>query len=187
MMQKSKSVLLALSLTLLTPVAFSAKTVNYSNSKTVSSSTPSSMNQNYDAHFLDKLTQHHREGIEMAKIAKDKSSDAEVKNMSEQMINDHQKEIDQMQKWRKDLFSNVPQARDLPARADLSSLKSTSGEEFNKTYLSLLSKHYKSGENMMEEAKDKASIPEIREFARKGALKQAQEIEEMENMDGSSN
>jgi uncharacterized protein (DUF305 family) len=141
-----------------------------------------STGQNYDAQFLDKMTQHHRDGIEMAKMANSKASSQQVKDLSQKMIKDQQQEIEQMQKWRKDYFSNVPKSSEMPAKMDMSALKTASGEEFDKTYLALMSKHHKSGIDMFEEAQDKASNKQIQEFAKKGARKQSQEAKEMEHM-----
>jgi uncharacterized protein (DUF305 family) len=137
---------------------------------------------NYDAQFLDKMTQHHRDGIEMAKMAQVKASSQQVKDMSQKMIKDQQQEIEQMQKWRKDYYSNVPKSNDLPEQMDMSALKNASVEDFDKTYLSLMSKHHKSGIDMLEDAQDKASNKQIQEFAKKGAQKQSQEAKEMEHM-----
>lgn len=138
--------------------------------------------ENYDAQFLDKMTQHHREGIEMAKIANNKASSQQVKDMSQKMMIDQQKEIEQMQQWRKEYFSKVPKSTQMPERMDMSALKTATADEFDKIYLSLMSKHHKSGIDMFEEAQDKASNKQIQEFAKKGAQKQSQEVKEMEHI-----
>lgn len=138
--------------------------------------------QNYDAQFLDKMTQHHRDGIEMAKMANSKASSQQVKDMSQKMMKDQQQEIEMMQKWRKDYFSNVPKSNEMPEKMDMSALRTATPDEFDKTYLSLMSKHHKSGIDMFEEAQDKASNKQIQEFAKKGAQKQSQEVKEMEHI-----
>jgi uncharacterized protein (DUF305 family) len=144
--------------------------------------TTKSSTQNYDAQFLDKMTQHHREGVEMAKIANSKASSQQVKDMSQKMMMDQQKEIEQMQEWRKEYFSKVPKSTQMPKKMDMSSLRTATADEFDKTYLSLMSKHHKSGIDMFEEAQVKASNKQIQEFARKGAQKQSQEVKEMEHI-----
>lgn len=139
-----------------------------------------SSSQNYDAQFLDKMTQHHQEGIEMAKIANSKASGQQLKDLSQKMMTDQQKEIEQMQQWRKEYFSNVPRSTVLPEKIDVSALRTATPDEFDKTYLALMSKHHKIGIDMFEEAQEKASHEKIQEFAKKGAQKQSQEVKEME-------
>lgn len=141
-----------------------------------------SSDKNFDAHFLDKMTKHHKDGIDMAKMAQTKTSNKMVLEMSKTMIEDHQKEIQQMQKWRNDLYTNVPKSTELPEQMKMSELKNAKGEEFDKMYLSLMSKHHESGIRMFEEAEEKASNSQIKEFAMKASEKQAQEQDHMKHM-----
>lgn len=141
-----------------------------------------SSDKNFDAHFLDKMTKHHKDGIYMAKMAQTKTSNKMVLDMSKKMIEDQQKEIQQMQKWRNDLYSNVPKSTELPEQMKMSELKNAKGEEFDKKYLSMMSKHHESGIRMFEEAEEKASNSQIKEFAMKASEKQAQEQDHMKHM-----
>lgn len=138
--------------------------------------------KSFDAKFLDKMTQHHKDGIEMAKMAQNKTSNKMVQEMSEKMIKDQQQEIQQMQKWRNDLYSNVPRSSDRPAKMNMSELKNAKGEEFDKKFLSMMSKHHESGIKMFEEAQEKAVNPRVKEFATKASQKQAQEQDHMKHM-----
>lgn len=138
--------------------------------------------KNFDAHFLDNMTKHHKDGIEMAKMAQTKTSNKMVLDMSKKMIEDQQKEIQQMQKWRNELYSNVPKSTELPEKMKMSELKNAKGEEFDKKYLSMMSKHHESGIRMFEEAEEKATNSQIKEFAMKASEKQAQEQDHMKHM-----
>lgn len=134
---------------------------------------------NYDAQFLDRMIRHHEMGITMAKMAQEKSTDQNVVKLSKQMEEEQTKEVDKMKQWRKDLFSNVPVEKE-EHRMKMSELQNLSGKEFDRSYLSMMSKHHQMGMEMMEKAQTKASNEKIREFAKEGAKKQAQEIQDID-------
>lgn len=134
---------------------------------------------NYDAQFLDRMIRHHEKGISMAKMAQEKSTNQEVVKLSKQMEEEQTKEVDKMRQWRKDLFSKVPEQNE-KHRMKMSDLQNLSGTEFDKSYLSMMSKHHQMGKEMMEKAQFKLSDEKIRNFAKEGAKKQAQEIQDID-------
>ncbi len=138
--------------------------------------------KNFEAHFLDKMIMHHQDGVKMAELGAAKATNPEVKKMSEKMVSDQKEEIAQMEKWRSDLYKNVPKSKDMPPKMEMSSLQSASGKEFDKKYLDMMSKHHESGIDMFEEAESKATNDQIKKFAMKGSQNQEREKQHMEHM-----
>jgi uncharacterized protein (DUF305 family) len=56
---------------------------------------------NYDLRFIDGMTPHHQGALVMAKEVLQKSQRPELRKFANQILADQQKEISQMQKWRK--------------------------------------------------------------------------------------
>lgn len=136
----------------------------------------------YDAQFLDKMTEHHRQGIEMAKLAKDRAANAELKKMSDKMIKDQTKEISQMEKWRKGDFPKEPQATNIPPKMDMEPLKSASGESFDHHFIDMMSKHHDDGIELAKDAESKASTGKVRTFAKGIVRNQSMEKENMSKL-----
>lgn len=136
----------------------------------------------FEAHFLDKMIMHHKDGVKMAEMGKQKATDEKLKKMSEKMLSEQKREITQMEKWRKDLYTNVPMSKEMPPKMDMSKLQEAKGKDFDKQYLSMMSEHHRTGIDMFQEAEKKATNPQIKEFAMKGSEKQAQEEKEMKDM-----
>lgn len=57
----------------------------------------------YDHRFIDTMIPHHEGAVMMAKDALKKSDNPEIRAMSEKMIADQEKEIEQLKKMQKDM------------------------------------------------------------------------------------
>lgn len=57
-----------------------------------------------DAHFIEQMIPHHEDAITMSKVAQDKATRPEVKELATNIISSQSKEISQMQSWYKDWF-----------------------------------------------------------------------------------
>lgn len=62
-----------------------------------------------DAHFIEQMIPHHEDAITMAKLALEKASHPEIKQLAQAIIDSQSKEIDQMRSWYKEWFG-----RELP-------------------------------------------------------------------------
>ena len=58
----------------------------------------------FELRFIDLMIPHHEGAIAMARHALEHASRPEIKQMAEKAIEQQQKEIDQMKKWRKDWY-----------------------------------------------------------------------------------
>ena len=55
----------------------------------------------FDRAFLDAMVPHHQSAIDAAKAAESRAQKPEVKRLAQEIVAAQQKEIDQMQQWRK--------------------------------------------------------------------------------------
>lgn len=55
----------------------------------------------FDKAFLMHMIMHHQEAVEMAKLAQQKAKHQEIKDLAAKIIQDQQKEINQLQQWQK--------------------------------------------------------------------------------------
>ena len=58
----------------------------------------------YEARFIDMMVPHHEGAVMMAQHALEHANRDELKKMSKKMIQDQQKEIDQLKQWRKEWY-----------------------------------------------------------------------------------
>ena len=88
-----------------------------------------------DTKFLDKANQGSVDEIELAQIALKKSSNDDVKNFAQKMINDHQKLIDDMKPFDNEAGLKVPDHADASTEAEKLKLDVLSGATFDKAYI----------------------------------------------------
>jgi uncharacterized protein (DUF305 family) len=58
----------------------------------------------FDLRFINAMIPHHQGAIDMAQQALQKSNRSEIKELAQNIIDSQQKEIDQMEQWRKDWY-----------------------------------------------------------------------------------
>jgi uncharacterized protein (DUF305 family) len=149
----------------------------------------------YDLHFIDMMIEHHRMGIDMAKMAQNKASHAELKNLATKMIQDEQKDTDQLQKWRDEWYAGKPKSDHMnmpgmsksdPAKMkgmsgmkmqqiDMSKLEATSGNEFDVMFIDMIVPHHQMAIDMSKDALKKAQHAPLKTFARTTIDKQQKE------------
>lgn len=61
----------------------------------------------FDKMFLMMMTEHHHGAIHMAELAKEKSSNAEIKQMAGKMASSQREEIQKMKSWQKAWFGDA--------------------------------------------------------------------------------
>jgi uncharacterized protein (DUF305 family) len=140
----------------------------------------------FEQSFLQQMIQHHRSGIEMAKLVNDHTKRPELREFAAKMIGAQQQEIEQMTKWLNEWF-NVSakevanQAADKEMKAHMSMMSGKHDADFDKAFLEMMPKHHHAAVEMAEQAEKKATHPELKEFAAKIAKDQQNEIKQMKN------
>lgn len=138
----------------------------------------------FEQSFLQQMIQHHRRGIDMAKLVSDRTQRAELKQFAEKMISKQQQEIDKMSDWLKSWYNTTPkevanEAADKEMKMHMSMLRGKKDDEFDKAFLEMMPKHHHAGVEMAEQAERKATHPQLKEFAAKVVKDQQEEIKQL--------
>ena len=138
----------------------------------------------FEQSFLQQMIQHHRSGIEMAKMVNDQTKRGELRDFANKMISAQQAEIDQMTSWLKAWYSATPKdvangAADKEMKSHMSMFTGKRDDEFDKAFLEMMPKHHHAAVEMAEQAEKKATHPELKELASKIAKDQEAEMKQM--------
>jgi uncharacterized protein (DUF305 family) len=159
----------------------------------------------YDLHFIDMTIMHHEHGVEMARLAEEKASDARVKAFAKKTADDQQRDIATLRGHRQHWYSDKPemsheqmmshmqamqghgQMKGMAGHGDMMAqmqqhmdkLRAAEGRAFDLLFLDTMTGHHKMAVEMSKEAVTRAEHAEIKDFARKVVAKQQGEIAEM--------
>jgi uncharacterized protein (DUF305 family) len=150
----------------------------------------------YDLYYIDMTIMHHEQGVEMARLAQEKGTDARVKAFAKKTGDDQQRDIMVLRGHRQHWYSDRPQMdhaqmmahmQSMPGHqnmkmdpeADMAKLRAAEGRAFDRLFLDTMTHHHKMAVDMSREATTKAEHAEIKDFARKAVAKQQGEIAEM--------
>ncbi len=165
----------------------------------------SSMMTRPDRHFIEMMTPHHQDAVEMANLALTRAKHAEVKKLASAIKRDQTREIQQMRGWYKAWYSKeVPQV-DMGAgmmdsgrgmmgsgqgmgqgmmtqngmmHTDLIALKNAS--DFDKEFIHQMIPHHQMAVHMAQMVLNQKTRPEIRTLAQSIIKSQTVEIEKMQ-------
>ena len=136
----------------------------------------------FETSFLQMMIQHHRHGIEMAKLVNDHTKRPELQELSGKIMTAQQQEIDQMTKWLTDWYKASP-ADNAKAEEEMkmhmSMLSGKHDADFDKAFLQMMPQHHHMAVEMAEQAEKKATHAELKELAAKIAKDQQAEIKQM--------
>src|SRR5581483_10081433 len=123
----------------------------------------------FEQSFLQQMIQHHRSGIEMAKLASDHTSRAELRQFAEKMIAKQQAEIEKMSGWLKSWYNATPkeianEVADKEMKMHMSMLSDKKDADFDKAFVDMMPRHHHAAVEMAEQAEKKATHPELKEF-----------------------
>ena len=138
----------------------------------------------FEQGFLQQMIQHHRSGIEMAKLASAQTTRTELRDFASKMIANQQQEIDKMSGWLKSWYNASPkevanEAADKEMKMHMSMFSGKKDADFDKAFLEMMPKHHHAAVEMAEQAEKKATHSELKEFAAKLAKDQEQEMKQM--------
>ena len=138
----------------------------------------------YDQTFIDAMVPHHRSAIDMARVAQRKAEHPEIKQLAEAIVADQDREIAQMQAWRKAWYGSdtIPAGmgghRMTGMDVDLKQLEAA--QPFDKAFIDAMIPHHRSAIDMAREAQTRASRQEIKELAGQIIAAQQREIDQLQ-------
>ena len=151
---------------------------------------PNAASAPYDLQFIDTMTHHHQGAVDMAKMALQKTQNAELKKFAEKIISDQTREITRMKEWRDKWYQGKPAAMNMEMSGMMDSMKmmmgdemkkmeAATGREFDIHFLEMMTPHHAGAVTMAKEALQKAEHPEIKTLASNIIKAQEAEIKQM--------
>ena len=134
----------------------------------------------YDAQFIDSMMEHHTGAITMAEDALTKAERQEIKDLAQTIINDQQKEVDQLKSWRQEWYPDLASTGGMGMDMGDMSVGGDASQPYDQRFITAMIAHHTSAIEMAQDALTKAERPEIKQLA-EGIIKaQEAEIEQMQ-------
>lgn len=136
----------------------------------------------FETRFLQMMIQHHRHGVEMAKLVNDHTKRPELRELAGKIMSAQQQEIDQMTKWLTDWYKASPvtaQKAEDEMKMHMSMMSGKHDADFDKAFLQMMPEHHHMAVEMAEQAEKKATHPELKDLAAKIVKDQSEEIKQM--------
>jgi uncharacterized protein (DUF305 family) len=140
----------------------------------------------FDQAFIDAMVPHHREAIEMAKVAQSRGlTQPDLEKIANDIISSQQREIDQMLDWREQWFGSrtpgpiLPEVLGVP-ESELGMEHGSADEvagavDVDQKFAAMMIPHHEGAIAMAEAAKERGQHEEVKELA--DAIIEAQERE----------
>jgi uncharacterized protein (DUF305 family) len=148
----------------------------------------------YDLRFIDAMIPHHQGAVKMAKEVMLKSTRPEVKKLAEEIIQAQEKEIAQLQQWRKAWYPNastqavmwhaeakhmMPMTDEYKRSMMMDMSLGDANAEFDLRFLNAMIPHHEGALVMAKEAQNKSKRTEMQNLAKEILNSQQAEIDEM--------
>ena len=138
----------------------------------------------FEQSFLQQMIQHHRSGIDMAKLASAQTKRTELRDFASKMIAMQQQEIEKMSGWLKSWYNASPkevanEAADKEMKMHMSMFSGKRDADFDKAFLEMMPKHHHAAVEMAEQAEKKTTHSELKEFAATLVKDQQNEMRQM--------
>ncbi|CAM5704156.1 DUF305 domain-containing protein [Streptomyces aurantiogriseus] len=155
-----------------------------------------------DVSFAQGMIPHHQQALEMAALAADRASSAEVKDLASRVEKAQDPEIKTMSGWLTSWGEDVPASSDSAAEsmhgmdhsgmpgmmdsADMDKLEKASGTDFDTMFLTMMIEHHEGAVDMATTEKDKGEYGPATSMAGDIVTAQTAEIAEMNKLLGKS-
>ena len=181
-----------------TPAAAPASATTAAAPSTSASAGVSAEHNAADIMFAQMMIPHHRQAIDMAKMASTRASSADVKALATKIWTAQDPEIQTMSTWLLTWKAAVPTGMpgmdmgdggmSMPSMpgamsdADMKKLESLSGAAFDKEFLTMMTAHHKGAIQMAQEEQKNGKNPEAVALAGKIVTDQTAEIAEIQKL-----
>lgn len=149
--------------------------------------------------FARDMIAHHQQAVEMALIVRERTDDAELRQVALDMVLTQQSQIGQMQGWlevwrlpfsgaQPPMSDHSGHGADMPANmgmasaADVDSLRTLPAAEAEAQFLRLMIVHHQGGVSMAEAALRQTALPEVVRLAESIVASQTTEIGYMQQL-----
>lgn len=137
----------------------------------------------FEIAFMQEMIIHHQMAVEMARLAQERATRAELKTMADSIIAGQGKEIDQMTAWLRDWHGAQSKPMDHAVMQEMdremAALKTTGGVEFDRKFAEDMIVHHQSAIEMSQLVAERAERAELKTLAQAIIGDQSREIEQM--------
>ena len=142
-------------------------------------SAPGAADQPYDLQFIDSMIHHHQGAVVSSAATLKTTQRNELQLFLQKVINDQEKEIERMKKWRAEWFPDKPPA----LNTELPGMKMGSHKVPDRfsdlEYVDMMIPHHEGAVLMAKDALQKSERPEIKKLAGEIIREQESEIRRM--------
>lgn len=132
-----------------------------------------------DAMFVSGMIPHHQSAIEMAELALDNSSRAEIRGLADNIIAAQTEEIAKLNELDKQLPQPKSSMMEGSDMTTMQNLRNSSDEEFDRAFLQAMIPHHESAVTMAEKVQRSGENADVAELADSIVKAQTLEIAEM--------
>jgi uncharacterized protein (DUF305 family) len=135
--------------------------------------------------FMEQMTSHHEDAIQMAEMAKERAKNGQVKALAGGIITVQNKEVTNMKDWYKQWFSkDIPAMAAMPGMMDdgMDMGKLSSAKDFDLEFVSQMIPHHQKAVQMAKDILPKAKHSELKKMANDVITSQTMEIQEMQQL-----
>lgn len=141
----------------------------------------------FDLQFIDQMTAHHRGAIVSSQNMISDSDRLELRRLAGSIQESQSRQIDQMQKWRKQWYPGAEQTLGMMNPTQMNGMMGNGqmremmgADATDEMFLRMMISHHQMGVDMSERALDEATHPELKELAERIKEEQSAEIELMQ-------
>lgn len=136
--------------------------------------------------FAQSMIPHHKQAIDISKLALKKSTNVEIRNLASSIIKAQNTEIKQMYYWLKVNNANMDMGHDMGmsgmlTETEIAKLAKLSGKNFDKSFLDLMIKHHQGALEMIQLLNASKNI-EVKKMASEMKSVQSKEISFMKKL-----
>jgi uncharacterized protein (DUF305 family) len=149
-----------------------------------------------DVSFAQGMIPHHRQALEMSRLASSRAESAEVKSLAAKIEKAQKPEIDKLSGWLKSWGEKVPAGEghsehsahgghSMPGMMtpqDMEKLKKMSGKEFDREFLKMMTAHHEGAVEMARTEEWDGTYKPAKAMAREIRTSQTGEIKEMRGL-----
>lgn len=140
-----------------------------------------------DRRFADAMTMHHRDGIEMARLAVEKAVHEELRALAQKMIDEQERDIQEMQSLRgtdpqtpMDVMMKMPgMMPEEEMKRDMARLRAATGNAFDIAFTEVMPKHHEGAIAMANDEVRDGQLEAMKNVARRIAQMQREERTQM--------
>lgn len=151
--------------------------------------------ESFDLRFIDGMIPHHQGAVTMAQEALAKSQRPEIKQLAQEIIDAQEKEIVELQTWRKSWYPNqsetpvmydagmghmMPMSQEMRDSMMMNVDLGAADEQFDLRFIRAMIPHHQGAIDMANQALQNSDRPEIKTLAQNIISSQQQEINQME-------